>query len=496
MENTQDNYSGIFKTTFLFGIVQIARLFLNLVKNKVVAILLGAEGVGIISIFNNAIDLLKTGAGLGISQSAVKDISEANVSGNKREFSITITVLKKVVYFTSFLGLIITIFMSPLLSWWGFGDYKHIISYIFISIAVFFNIFLENQLSILKGMRMMRILAKTSLLSSLIGLIVGIPSIYFWREDGIVISLIATAVASTLYTVYYISKIEYDNINLSLAETYRRAKPMMSMGISLMISNFLAFLSNMIILGYIQKKGGLLDVGYFHAGSVLVVSYFSMVTTAMNTDFYPRISECASDNVKLSYEIYKQSMVGLLILQPLLVGFVLFLPIIIKLLYTPEFIIISNYIDLAIIGVIVSVISNCYGYLLIVKRAAKFYFITSLIFSLSLVPLYMIFYNFFNLAGLGIAYTLDVVAQLFVYYIYCNRHYGVKIHKHVIADLIITICLIYLTKFIRDTEVQFLVYTLGLTLLVFSLIFLVVKMKKIMKIDLIKFLKSQLLNKR
>ena len=488
MDNSKENYSGIFKTTFLFGFVQVARLLMTVVKNKVVAILLGPQGVGIISIFKNAIDLIKTGASLGISQSAVKDISEANVSKDRNNFSITISVVKKIVSLTSLLGLLITIVFSPLLSKWGFGDYDHIWAYIFLSIAVFFNIFLENQLSILKGMRMMRILAKTSLIGTFIGLIVGVPSIYFWKEDGIVISIIATAVASAIYTAKYIKKIKYDKVALSVKEIYRRATPMMKMGVSLMISNFLAFLSNLIILGFIQKKGGLLDVGLFHAGSVLVVSYFSMVTTAMSTDFYPRISECADDNQKLSSEIYKQSMVGLLILQPLIVGFILFLPLIIDILYTSEFSVISDYVDIAIVGIIVSVISNCYGFTIIVKRAAKFYFIVSLIFSLSLVPLYMFFYTYYNLAGLGFAYALDVVAQLIVYYIYCRKYYEMKIHKHVVIDLAITFFLIYIIKLIRDSNNNYLVYGIGSIFLIMTIYIALIKMKKIMNIDIVKII--------
>lgn len=492
MGQSKNSYVGIFKTTFLFGFVQIARLLLTVIKNKVVALLLGPQGVGIISIFNNTIDLIRTGSGLGISQSAVKDISEANASGNKIDFSTTITVIKKIVYFTSILGLFVTVVMSPLLSKWGFNDYDHVTSYIFLSIAVFFNIFLENQLSILKGMRMMRILAKTSLIGSLIGLIVGIPSIFFLKSDGIVVSLIATAVATAIYTAVYVERIGYVKIKLTTKELYCRATPMIKMGISLMISNFLAFLSNLLILGYIQKKGGLLDVGFFHAGSVLVISYFSMVTTAMSTDFYPRISECANDNNKLSSEIYKQSMVGLLLLQPLLVAFVLYLPVIIEILYTPEFVIISRYVDVAILGVVLSVISNCYGYLLIVKSAAKFYFIVSLLFSMSLIPLYMFFYTYFNITGLGIAYAVDVVAQLVVYYIYCARHYDMKIHKHVIVDLSITIALIYITKYIRDTHSEFLIYGFGNLLIVCTFIVAIVKMKRLMDIDIISIIKRRI----
>ena len=94
---TETSYSNIFKSTFLFSFVQVIRILVGVIKNKIVAILLGAEGMGIMSIFMNAMNFIKTGAGLGISQSAVKDISEANASEDNGKISRTISIVLRVV---------------------------------------------------------------------------------------------------------------------------------------------------------------------------------------------------------------------------------------------------------------------------------------------------------------------------------------------------------------------------------------------------------------
>lgn len=133
----KEQYKNVFKSTFLFSLVQVVRILVGLIKNKVIAILLGSEGLGIISIFQNTLNFIKTGAGLGISQSAVKDISEANASGDKNTISRIISIVLKVVLFTSFLGAIITIVLSPFLSRWGFGDNHYTFSFILLSIAIF-----------------------------------------------------------------------------------------------------------------------------------------------------------------------------------------------------------------------------------------------------------------------------------------------------------------------------------------------------------------------
>ena len=119
------SYSNIFKTTFLFGFVQIFNILVKVVLNKTVAILIGAEGMGIIGIYNYAVHMIKSGAGLGISQSAVRDISEANAQNDFGKFSKIISVTNSVIIFTSALGVITTIFLSPFLSNWSFGDYSY-----------------------------------------------------------------------------------------------------------------------------------------------------------------------------------------------------------------------------------------------------------------------------------------------------------------------------------------------------------------------------------
>ena len=110
-------YKNIFKSTFLFGFVQVFNIIVKVGLNKVVAYLLGPSGMGVISLFHTAIHLVSTGGGLGISQSAVRDISDARGSGNEEKLNITITFTKKIIRYTSLLGVIL---MAPdIQAYWG-----------------------------------------------------------------------------------------------------------------------------------------------------------------------------------------------------------------------------------------------------------------------------------------------------------------------------------------------------------------------------------------
>lgn len=204
-----NSYQSIFKSTFLFGFVQVFNIIAKIVLNKVVAILLGTEGMGIIGLFQSTINMLKTASGLGISQSAVRDVSEANVANNEEKFSRIITITIKLIWITAILGAIVTFILSSQLSQWTFGNSHFTLPFMWISLVVFLNVLNEGQLAILMGMRQLRALAKASLAGSILGLLVGLPIYYFFGLQGIIPSLILTALSSLFFSFVYVRRIKY-----------------------------------------------------------------------------------------------------------------------------------------------------------------------------------------------------------------------------------------------------------------------------------------------
>ena len=129
MSGKETSYGTIFKTTFLFGFVQVFRIIVGVVKNKIVAVLLGTEGVGLLGVYSSAISLLQQGAGLGISQSGVRDIADANGKNDKSQFSRAINVINKVILLSGLLGCVVTLILSKFLSEWTLGNNAHTIGY-------------------------------------------------------------------------------------------------------------------------------------------------------------------------------------------------------------------------------------------------------------------------------------------------------------------------------------------------------------------------------
>ncbi len=494
-----DQYSGyksIFKSTFLFGFVQVFKVIIGIFKNKVAAIILGAEGMGIMGIFTSTIALIQTGAGLGVSQSAVRDIAQANQLRDSERFSKTIFVTNKIIHFTSLLGCLLTITLSPWLSEWTMGDRSYTWDYILISLAVGFTIYSEGQLAILKGMRQLKSLAKASMIGAVIGLVVVVPLFYFFEKKGIVPSLIITALFALIFSNIYVSKIKHKSPIMSLKVVMIDASPIVRMGVSLMFISFLWTVAALIISAYIRANGGFAEVGYYQAGTVILSRYFGVIIAALSTDYYPRIAAINNDNKLLQEELNKQSSVSLILLCPLIVIFLFLLPYLVPLLYSNEFIPTEDFIKFAIWGTLITIISNQVDMILVAKFQIKIFSIIAVTIRVFEVIINIVLYNYFGIIGLGISLTIMGIIHLMIMTTAVYKLYKIKFNNSFvkIASIVFlfSICAVLSNEFIQS---MFFNTSVGIVLSIASIFYALNVSKTHFGIDFIKVLTNNLKSK-
>ena len=66
-----NSYRHVLKYTGIFGGVQVFNILVGLVRNKFVAILLGPEGMGLVSLLNTAMNFISQLTSLGVSFSVI-----------------------------------------------------------------------------------------------------------------------------------------------------------------------------------------------------------------------------------------------------------------------------------------------------------------------------------------------------------------------------------------------------------------------------------------
>ncbi len=486
------DYKGIFKSTFLFSFVQIVNIITKVAVNKVVAVVLGAEGLGMISLYNTAINMLKSGCGLGIKQSAVRDVAEANEEKDVKRISEIITVTNKVVLFTALLGLIVTIIGSPLLSKYSFGSSTFIVPFIILSLAVAFNIYAEGEMAIITGMRRLRDLAKVNIIGAVVGMVSSIPFYYLWGKDGIVPSLVVSALCLFIVTKFYVRRIKIEHIRLTLAETFQKAKPMVQMGGVLMLAGFAGLAIDLLVSSFIRYEGGFETVGFYQAGATIISGYFGIVLTAMTTDYYPRICGVNKDNEALKNALNKQVAAGIVLIFPLAVCFVYLAPLFISFLYTSDFSVSTQYTDIAIFGTILNIAAISMGMIFMAKMASKLYLTLALATLLCQLCMSVSLYHFLGLRGLGFSYIMNSIVCLFLYGVVLYNKYKVSIDRRNILLIAIVVATIAITIIIRGVSNRLISLSIGGIIFIGSTVFSLSYLKNKMGIDVVEVVKGRL----
>lgn len=484
MAVSSSDYKGIFKSTFLFSFVQIVNIVTKVAVNKVVAVVLGAEGLGIISLYNTAINMLKSGCGLGIKQSAVRDVAEANEEKDIKRISEIIAVTNKIVLFTALLGLVVTVLGSPLLSKYSFGSTDFIIPFVVLSLAVALNIYAEGQMAIITGMRRLRDLAKVNILGSVIGMVSSIPLYFFFGKEGIVPSLVIAALCLFIFTKLYVRRINVDRVKITLKETFQKATPMVQMGSVLMLAGFAGLAIDLLVSSFIRYEGGFETVGYYQAGATIISGYFGIVLTAMTTDYYPRICGVNKDNEALNAELNKQVSAGIILIFPLAVCFVYLAPLFISFLYSNSFEVSTQYTDFAIFGTVLIVASNCMGMIFMAKMASKLYLTLVLIALACQLCLYVPLYHFWGLRGLGISYIINGLICIMLYGIILYRRYKILLNRNNCVLILVVVLTITITLLSRNLSNRVLSLVIGGTIFIGSALYSLFYLKKKMGINI------------
>ena len=348
--NHESGYDRILKYTGVFGGVQTLANLITLVKSKLVAHFIGPAGMGIAYAFNRTIDLVSKTTDLGISFSAVKTIAERTEEGIRElrdescetvsadALSRELVVVRSWSLWLGIIGTVACFLLAPLFSRLSFdGDYGYTLSFRLLAVVVGCTSVTGAERAILKGTHQLKQLAVNQMAVVLATLVVAVP-LYMWRGmQGIVPVLVLTAVSTLLLTCACSFRAFPYHVNLFSKKIFCDGSYIVRLGLNYTIAGFLGSGVLFLVSSYMLEHGTAEDVG-FYSNAVILASYLSMlVFSAVETDFYPRLSAVHKDRDASCRLVNEQTEVLVLLTAPLVAVFIVFLPIIIPLLLKRSF---------------------------------------------------------------------------------------------------------------------------------------------------------------
>ena len=471
MNEKQSSYRQIMKAASIFGGVQVLQIIIKIVRSKILAVLLGPVGIGINGLLQSTIDFIGGLTNFGLKTSAVKNVAIANSTGDESKIAKTIAVLRRLVWATGLLGVIVTVVLSGWLSQITFGNKDYTLAFVWLSITLLFNQLSSGQLVVLQGMRKLKALAKAGLAGAVLGLILTVPVYYVWGVKGIVPAIILISISTLMCSWFFARQIELKPVDLSKDVLILESKEMLTMGLMLSISGLYALGRSYGIRAFISNTGGLEQVGLYTAGFAIVNTYVNMVFTAMSTDYFPRLSAVSESNSKARTLINQQAEIAILILGPLITVFIIFISWIIFILYSKDFLPISEMVQWAMLGMFFKASSWSMAFIYLAKGHSKLFLLNELIGGTVIFCFNIVGYILGGLTGMGIGFFAGYLYYAIQVWIITKRKYEFSFQNELIRIFIIQLILAALCFFCVSVLNKPWSFVVGIPFIIISILF-------------------------
>ena len=438
----ENSYSNILKRLSAFGGVQIFNIFVSLLRGKFVAMFLGPVGMGISSLYATSLAPLQQICGLGLNLAMVKEIS-----ANKDDESAlrkVLSIATKLILFTSLLGVVACGLAAPLWSSVTFGNHDHTIPYLWLSIFTGLSIGGAGLLAILQGLGEVKRLSKATLVGGLAGLFFGVPLYYFFGDGGIVPAMIILSLSSFLF--YFISyrlstrQLRKENGPSADIDSSKLVKSLLSMGFILLVGALSGQVISYLINLYIREVGSIADVGLFQGANSITNQYTGLIMSSLALDYFPRLSACCKDDVKMKEVVNRQTEIVMLVATPLIILLLLTAPLIIRILLTDSFLVITPLMRWMGMGMLIQALAFPLGYIYVARDDRKAYIWMECVWAnICWLACSIGFYHLFGLIGLGVSLVVRGAVDLILNFIICRRRYGFSYSRECITPVLLSL---------------------------------------------------------
>ncbi len=282
-------------------------------------------------------------------------------------------------------------------------------------------------MAVLKGLRKLREIALSQLLSVILVLLVSVPIFYFFRLRGLVLSLVLVSFATMVITLMFsVRQVPY-RVGMLDREVLGRGAEMVRLGVFFTIAAFLGSGAFSVVANFLMTHGGAEAVGAYSAGYALVTYLGVFVFSAMESDYFPRISTAIENRDDARVQLKQQIEISVLLMTPLITLFLLFLEPIVRLLLTEKFCTAVPMAQIAVLSLFFKAVSQPLAYISLAKGDSNVYLIQEACYDVALVALVIPCFNCGGLRMVGLAFTVAEIVGLLVNAVVARCRYDMKL---------------------------------------------------------------------
>jgi PST family polysaccharide transporter len=411
----------IFESTLIMGASSLVVMALEMIRVKILAVMLGPEGIGMLSVLNQYHILAYTIISLGLGTGIVKYVSTFGSEGDHNAARKVAANAFQLVFFFSIAVFVATIVMGSNLSKWLIQDQEK--SHYLIIYAISFPLAVYPFIagSFLQGLKRINVLAKIKIFKSLLSLLFIAPLVYFYKLDGAILSVLVLTIVHFALCFHYLRK---ENNHRKLFHWHKFdsgiLEKLLPYGFASLLTGATYYLSHLLLKLTIIHSLGIEMNGIYQPVWALTMTYPAIVLSSMSSYSYPRLCELHS-NKEIVEELNGVIRVSLLLIVPVMFFILIARKPIIQVLYSDSFLPCIDYMPIQILGDFFKVLVWTTGaFLLPTKRLKAFIWLGVLPDSL-LVVFALILVKQYQLHGIAAAFTICFITTFVVYYLYAKR---------------------------------------------------------------------------
>ncbi len=475
------SYKDIVKSSGLIAIVQLTKMFFGVLRDKFIAITLGAKGFGVMGLFQTYVEMVSTFSSLGLDQSGVRQIAR-----NTEDTVLTakcIWIFKRALLLMSCVTALLSIILAKYISISLFNSSEYTWGVCIVSVAILFNGISKGQVAVLNGLRELKSLAISQIIGTALGAVVTIILVFWFGMDGIPFYLFTIGITAFVCTWWYVRKLRILNIKPSKIEVKNELIILLKLGLGFSIAGIIASIMTYLSRVYLSHEFDIQVVGIYQASWTISNLYVGIILTAMGVDFMPRLMKVINEDCSVVKLMNEQMELGMLVSSVGVVGVLFFSPLILHLLYAADFAVGTDIIRWQILGVSMRVLAFPFGYAIMAKNKPFTYVFVQSIFYISDYLLLILFSQVFGFSGLGMNYAISYMLYILIVWGISFHLLKFRFSNLLIRIVIISYLFIIISWFISMMLSSWILYILASSILIVQIVWINNYLNKYMKLS-------------
>ncbi len=414
--------SLLLKVTSANTLLVFVRMGFSLISQKALAILIGAEGIALVGNLKNLVKFFEQFSILGTTDGLIKYVSE--YKDDKKQLKKLFSTAFVFATIATIVSFVILFFFSDSLCELVFGINKEY-TFVFKILSFIIPFMGINAIlySLLNGLSAYKLYTKLTLSTIIVSTFLIVFFTYKFEVKGSLLAISMIPVIHFFNFILFFRKSYKPYINLKRVSFNLDFKnQLLSYSFMTIIVVLFVNITDIAIRNLIENKVDISNAGYWTAMTSISKTYMQFSAAIFPLYILPRYAKIANtfDFRKEVKKIYK-TLLPLIIVGMLTVFFLR--DLIIKLLYTSDFLVMESFFKWQLLGDLVKFIALIISYQFLAKKQITYFLITELISVLLFYSFSVYFLNIYGTEGVVMAHFIRYVVYFFIVLFFLRHNF-------------------------------------------------------------------------